>query len=246
MRKRATRFCSHHPFCPGSSSRGQESLQVEFLEEFFRTDPGRRFHIDSVLHEMRGSKSQPANSEKEIIERWRKGDKRAFEHLVKRHMHRAYFIALGFVGQHDDALDLSQEAFVRMYRHRKRFDPRRPFFPWFYQVLKNLCFNWLRRRKAQRYTSLEELRERNGEFESRDSFDPNLIAGRDALKDAVWKAMFELEPHEREIIILRHFENLSYREISEVLLCKEGTVMSRLYYARRALRAKLQKALDMS
>ena len=185
------------------------------------------------------------DDESQIVLRWQKGDTKAFEYLVEKYMRRAYFIALGFVGQRDDALDLSQEAFVRVYRHRKKFDPNRRFFPWFYQVLKNLCFTWLREQRAKHHVALEDLREQDEDKDVFSSFDPDLIAEKDAVKEWVWKAISSLKPGAREIIILRHFQNLTYHEISEVLSCSQGTVMSRLYYARQALRKKLKQSLNM-
>lgn len=184
------------------------------------------------------------DDERSIVLRWRRGDTKAFEILVKKYMRRAYFIALGLVGQHDAALDLSQETFVRVYRHRRRFDPRRRFFPWFYQILKNLCFSYLNEQRVNPHVALEDVKE---QAESRDvsgSFDPNLIVERDPLKDRVWEAISSLKPGDREIIILRHFQDLTYREISEALSCSQGTVMSRLYYARQALRKRLEQSLD--
>ena len=186
-----------------------------------------------------------ADDEHDVVLRWRKGDKKAFEYLVHKYMRQAYFIALGLVGQHDDALDLSQEAFVRIHRHRKKFDPNRRFFPWFYQILKNLCFTWLKEQKANRLTALEQLRDQDDEERTGSLFDPDLIAERDEMKDAVWKAISALKSREREIIILRHFQGLSYREISEVLSCNQGTVMSRLFYARKALKKELEKIIDL-
>lgn len=185
------------------------------------------------------------DDEQTMVLRWQKGDKEAFEYLVKKYMRKAYFIALGLVGQHDDALDLSQEAFIRVHRHRKKFDPNRRFFPWFYQVLKNLCFTWLKEQKANPHTTLEELGEQAEEEELYGHPDPDVIEERDEIKDRVWRAVFALKPREREIIVLRHFQNLSYREISEVMSCSQGTVMSRLYYARRALKKKLEQSLEI-
>ena len=185
------------------------------------------------------------DDERSIVLRWRKGDTKAFETLVTKYMRRAYFIALGLVGQHDAALDLSQETFVRVYRHRRRFDPHRRFFPWFYQILKNLCFSYLKEQRANPHVPLENLMDQEGERDVSGSFDPDLIVERDALKDRVWRSIFSLKPHDREIIVLRHFQDLSYREISEVLSCSQGTVMSRLYYARRALKKRLEQSLDM-
>ncbi|MHC4568084.1 MAG: RNA polymerase sigma factor, partial [Planctomycetota bacterium] len=89
------------------------------------------------------------------MQRCRRGSAEAFEVLVNRYMKDAYFIALGLVGNREDAMDLSQEAFVRAYRNIKQVKPGRKFFPWFYQILKNLCISHLRKRKYRRAASLD-------------------------------------------------------------------------------------------
>ena len=174
-----------------------------------------------------------------MVRRWCRGDVRAFEFLVNKYKRRAYSIALGIVGQHEDALDLSQEAFVRIHRYRGKFDPQRRFFPWLYQILKNLCYTYLREQKRNSSVPLVVLTGGDENQEEDILFDPDAVAERNDLKDAMWKAISQLRPQEREIIILRHFQDLSYREISELLSCSQGTVMSRLYFARRALKKKL-------
>jgi RNA polymerase sigma-70 factor, ECF subfamily len=73
-----------------------------------------------------------------------------FERLVKQNMKRAYFVALGFLGSHDSAMEVSQEAFIRAYRHFNKFDKSRNFFTWHYKILKNLCLNFIRDNKKKR------------------------------------------------------------------------------------------------
>ncbi|MCP2605157.1 sigma-70 family RNA polymerase sigma factor, partial [Candidatus Aminicenantes bacterium AH-873-B07] len=85
--------------------------------------------------------------EKEIIEQVKKGDKQAYRELVKKYMKKAYYYALGFVHNEQDALDISQEAFIRAYRRIKSFDPNKKFLPWFYQIIRNLCLDWIKKRK---------------------------------------------------------------------------------------------------
>jgi RNA polymerase sigma-70 factor (ECF subfamily) len=97
-------------------------------------------------------------SERELIVRAQAGEAAAFGELVERYMRRAYFAALGLVGSSEDALDLSQEAFARAYRARKRIDPDRPFYTWFYQILRRLCFNFNRDRRLR----TEKLRNATG------------------------------------------------------------------------------------
>lgn len=172
---------------------------------------------------------------RETLVAWKSGDKGAFEKIVRATMERAYAVALGFVGNADDAQDLSQEAFIAVHRARKRFDVDRPFFPWFYRVLRNRCLNYLKRRARRREISLDVLEERVG----RGSADEELL--RRERVEMVWRALFTLSPEHREILVLRNFQELSYSEISGVLGLPEGTVMSRLYYARLALLEALRK-----
>jgi RNA polymerase sigma-70 factor (ECF subfamily) len=157
-------------------------------------------------------------------------------------MKDAYFIALGLVGNREDALDLSQEAFIRAYNNIESFNSKRNFFPWFYQILRNLCFSHLRKRKRERARFTFDLDSERQTFEpeTQEHFSPELVAERNETKDRLWKAISKLEPKHREVIILRHFQDLSYEEISKVLLCNKGTVTSRLYYARKRLKEILE------
>ena len=168
----------------------------------------------------------------------RPGSPEAFEVLVNRYMKDAYFIALGFVGNREDALDLSQEAFVRAYRNIKQIKPDRKFFPWFYQILKNLCISHLRKRKYRRAGSLDSD-DCPEVADTGESFSPEAVASRSEIKDKVWQAIGKLDPKHREVIILRHFQNMSYEQIAEALFCNKGTVTSRLYYARKRLQELL-------
>lgn len=169
-----------------------------------------------------------------VLQRCQRGSAEAFEVLVNRYMKDAYFIALGLVGNREDALDLSQEAFVRAFRHIKDVKPGRKFFPWFYQILKNLCVSHLRKRRYRQASSL------NGEdcpevASTNDCFSPEEVAKRNEMKAQVWQAIGKLDEKHREVIILRHFQNMSYENIAEALFCNKGTVTSRLYYARKKL-----------
>ena len=88
-------------------------------------------------------------NEKELIRGWRRGDKKAFGALVRRYMSDAYLIALGFAGNSEDARDLSQDAFIKAYEARDKFDEERPFYPWFYRILRNRCLNFVRRERRK-------------------------------------------------------------------------------------------------
>jgi RNA polymerase sigma-70 factor (ECF subfamily) len=162
------------------------------------------------------------------------GDAMAFRILVDRYKKKAYYTALKLVGDPDDAYDLSQEAFIRVYNARRLYDKNHPFYSWFYTILRNLTRNYLQKRSVRFKYALRVKRTRMRNPEVSDS--PQCIAEADEAKKAVWTAIRKLSHEHREIIVLRHFEDLSYEEIAKLLGIAVGSVMSRLYYARKKLR----------
>jgi RNA polymerase sigma-70 factor (ECF subfamily) len=171
-----------------------------------------------------------------LVQQCRNGSRDAFEPIVKRYMKDSYYIALGLVGSHDDALEISQEAFYHAYRNIKQLESTRKFFPWFYQILRNQCFTHLRKRKRRREQSLEDIQDAVPTPAPRESYSPQAIAESTEAKQRVWKAIGKLGEKHREVIILRHFRNMSYDQIAKNLYCSKGTVMSRLYNARKKLK----------
>lgn len=174
--------------------------------------------------------------ERVLVAKAREGDASAFGELVSRYMRRGYNVALGLVGSHDDALDLSQEAFVRAFRARRKLDPDRPFFPWLYQIIRRLCFNFLRDRSSRRRkleAAGEWLVAEGGARVARSN--PEREAERAELREMLAAAIGRLPDAQREALVLKEFEGLRYREIAELLDVPIGTVMSRLYAARKSL-----------
>jgi len=178
-----------------------------------------------------------------LVQRARGGDREAFGLLVERYMRRAYLQALGLVGSREDALDLSQEAFARAFRARHTLDPDRPFYAWLYQILRRLCFNFRRDRRVRR-----TLLERDGtawltEAAARAAPpSPGEAFERAELSKRVAAAIEDLPDREREVLVLKEFEDLKYREIADLVGVPVGTVMSRLYSARRRLAECLVRA----
>jgi RNA polymerase sigma-70 factor (ECF subfamily) len=174
-----------------------------------------------------------------LVARAQAGDAEAFGALVTRYMRPAYFAALGLVGSREDALDLSQEAFARAFRARQQIDPGRPFYAWYYTILRRLCFNWLRDRRTARVRLddaapwLEALAEAQVE-------DPARTFERGEARRRLAAAMAALSDVEREALMLKEFEGLKYREIADRLNIPIGTVMSRLYAARQRLADALE------
>ena len=183
--------------------------------------------------------SRPTD-ERALVERAQAGDRDAFGELVTRYMRQAYYTALGLVGSHDDALDLSQEAFARAFRARQSLDPDRPFYAWLYAILRRLCFNFLRDRKTRRHKLEAAAGWLAEEADARAAaFDPARATERAELRARVEVAIEELQDRHREVLVLKEFEDLRYREIAELLGIPIGTVMSRLYAARRHLATRL-------
>ena len=176
-------------------------------------------------------------NEREIIRLWKRGDKRAYEALVRRYMSAAYMVAYGYVNNAEDARDLSQEAFVKVYQARARFDEERPFYPWLYRVLRNHCLNYLRRGRTE--VSIDDENTHREIASPGPSALDNLEG--DERRCIVRAAIERLSDDHREIIMLKNFNDCSYKEISELLGIPIGTVMSRLFYARQALRALVEE-----
>jgi RNA polymerase sigma-70 factor (ECF subfamily) len=175
--------------------------------------------------------------ERAWIVRCQRGDRAAFEPLVRRYMRRAAAFALGWAGNHEDALDLSQEAFARAFRSIRRFDPERPFYPWFHRILRNLCINHIGRARHSRELPMEEGMSISGGGPS-----PAERAERADVSRRVREAIGRLQPQDREIVILREFQDHSYAEIAEILQIPQGTVMSRLHNARRRLKIEIERS----
>jgi RNA polymerase sigma-70 factor (ECF subfamily) len=167
-------------------------------------------------------------SDGQIIEAVRQGDRNAYRLIVDRYKRQAYRAALGLLGSPQDALDVSQAAFIKAYRSLKHFDTQRSFLPWFYRIQRNLCLDHIRRTRRRGEVPLTEALEFTD-----DSVD-------DETRQALRRAIDGLSPERREIIVLHYFEGLSYKEIASLLEKPMGTVMSTLHGARRQLRAALK------
>lgn len=164
------------------------------------------------------------------IERCRAGDKDAFRHVVERYQAEAIGHAMAILGNREDAMDAVQEAFIDTFRALDRIDLSRRFYPWFYIILRNRCYKLAARRKKQEMSTLPEM---------------EIVAPASSIRPEhtmlLERAMRELPAEDRELITLRHLDGLSYEELAERLEVPQGTIMSRLYYARKRLRDRLAR-----
>lgn len=191
-------------------------------------------------------KSGPAftpEEESRLVRRAQRGDRAAFGVLVEAYKERAYLAALSLVQNHEDARDMSQDAFVKAFRALARFETERPFFPWYYRILRNTCMSFLKRHGRARMVSLDQLvEEKHVQIpEKEGKNDPRGRLQEEQMSAHLREALSKLKPKFREIIAMKHFEEMTYEEISQALNLPEGTVMSRLFYARKELAKLMEK-----
>ena len=184
--------------------------------------------------------SPAAAGEQDLLRAAQQGDRAAFGRLVGMYQRRAYGAAYGIVGNRHDAMELAQEGFARAFKAMGRFDLDQPFYPWLYRIIKNAGLNHLKKKRRHGEVSLEGLAE-TGYNPSSSAATPRQAAERLESRAEVRRAIDALPDIHREILMLRHFDELSYQEIAERLNIAQGTVMSRLHAARKKLREALER-----
>ena len=201
----------------------------------------------------RNETEAPARSDRNREERgWVEasldGDNKAFGKLVERYQKRVYALAFGILRNRDDAWDVAQEAFVKAYKNLGSFEGNSAFYTWLYRITYNLCLDTVRSKGRRDMVELDEKKPRHEEaLENEDSSrveHPTAALDRKELAEVVQKAMTQLSEKHRAIIVLREIEGLSYEEMADVLKISKGTVMSRLFHARRNLQVLLKPYLD--
>jgi len=193
---------------------------------------------DMYQHQTTEKETQ-ISEEREAILACQAGNKTAYRYIVEKYKTRAYYAALMYTKNREDALDLSQEAFYRAFKAIKRFDTTRNFYTWFYKILKNICLNFIQFKKV-RANSSDEFDETSMHPADNSISRPDEIFEKSEQSKYIWKAIDSLNENDREIIILKEFDEMSYQEIADSLNIPIGSVMSRLFYARKKLLKKLE------
>ena len=178
-------------------------------------------------------------SDSELVKQCQAGEMSAFQELASRYYQKVYMVSLGLLRNRDDALEVAQEAFFRAYRKINSFQGGSSFYTWIYRIAVNISIDTQRRQKRNPLDFRESM---DGVLESQDEVarDPFADVHDRELREKLTKAINELTPEHKAVIVLRTIEGMSYIDIGEILGCSEGTVMSRLHYARKKLQDKLR------
>lgn len=180
-------------------------------------------------------------SENDLTARAQTGDKEAFSELVKLYSKPVYYLAYRFVREHDMADDLTQESFVRAYEKIGTFIVGKSFKSWIFTIVSNLAINYLKRNKRQ--SSLDDKIPDDILEDKKASANPHEILVAKDLQGKIAIAVKNLPEEFKAVFILRTYEDLSYEEIAKMLKIETGTVMSRLFRARKRLKDELKEYL---
>jgi RNA polymerase sigma-70 factor (ECF subfamily) len=180
--------------------------------------------------------------DEKLVKLSQKGNMQAFEELVARHRDKIYARAFSMMRNEEEAVDLSQEAWVKAWQRLAQFQGDSSFVTWMTRIVINLCLDQLRKNKRQRAESIEHLDEELGGVERQMpvvTTNPTEGLERAELRKRIDEALAKLSHEHRTVLILHEFEDLEYKEIAKRMQCSIGTVMSRLFYARRKMAALL-------
>lgn len=178
------------------------------------------------------------------------GDETALAPLVEKYKRMVYRLAMQITKNHADADDVMQETFIKVYRSIRTFRKDAAFETWLYRIAVNEALNFVKRRERQRASTLETVSEAEYEatlrYRAQITNDPHAHAEKAELRHYVTEAVNSLSLKHRTVVILHEFEGLTHAKIASILNCSEGTVRSRLHYARKKLRTLLKPYVDAS
>ncbi|MCG8603948.1 sigma-70 family RNA polymerase sigma factor [bacterium] len=188
------------------------------------------------------SQSNPGQpSDEDLIERFQKGDLYAFDLIVKRYKDQLLNFIYRFVGSQEEAEDIVQETFLRVYRKRKAYKRIAKFSTWIYTIAGNLARTELRRRKRRKLFSVTDMGYEDRDYEISDEvYNPENQVDGLIQEEIIQKEINDLSPKFREVIILRDVQELSYEEISKIIDVPIGTVKSRVNRGRLKLQSRLK------
>jgi RNA polymerase sigma-70 factor (ECF subfamily) len=220
-------------------------------------DPKNLIYLSSVNKPLANPSisrdGQEQVDEKDLVRQAKLGDAEAFRQLFERHNRRAYALALGVVRNPDDALDVVQEGFIKAHRYLPKFEGTSSFYTWLYRIVMNLAIDHLRKAKrAQQVDFNDALAHIDGEGPSgEDSLLPKILGAdpgkslvRKEMRQHISAALESLSENHRAVLVMRELEGLSYEEMADAMNCSKGTIMSRLFHARKNMQAHLLSLMN--
>jgi RNA polymerase sigma-70 factor (ECF subfamily) len=182
------------------------------------------------------------DNEAEVISRCQQGDQDALKEIFDRYHRKVYRVAYGVVRQREDALDIVQEVFIKLFRSIKKFKGKSHFYTYLYRMVMNTAIDHTRKTKRIPSSTIYE----DEGFQLSDDAEkrPDRILAHKELEERVKAAMEKLSPDQKAVLIFREVEGLSYQEIAEAMGCSIGTVMSRLHYGREKMQEMLRPGSD--
>jgi RNA polymerase sigma-70 factor (ECF subfamily) len=173
----------------------------------------------------------------------RKGDRDAFKTLFERYHRRAYALAFGVLRHPDDALDVVQDAFIKAHKYLDKFEGNSSFYTWLYRIVMNLAIDHLRKHRRVKPVELDESRLEDA---AESSLLPRILGGNPSrslmdkqIRIRIDQALEELSENHRSVLVMRELEGLSYEEMAQTMGCSKGTIMSRLFHARKNMQKRL-------
>lgn len=195
--------------------------------------------------EDRPKRTEAKPTDEDLIERFQQGELAAYEEIVKRYKDQLLNFVFRFLNNQEEAEDVVQETFLRVYRNRFAYTRVAKFSTWIYTIAGNLARTELRRRKRRRFFSLSDMGLEDRDYEISDEvFNPETHVDSALGEEIIQREISKLSPKFREVIILRDVQELSYEEISKIIRVPIGTVKSRVNRARLRLQNRLKKILD--
>ena len=191
----------------------------------------------------------PEADDQALVEACRNGDRQAFRQLTLRYQRKVYSIAYGFLRNPEDALDVVQESFIKVHRYLHNFEGNSSFYTWLYRIVTNLCIDHIRKNRRHREFEFDDGL-RHGEEGASAAFvppsalgDPATLVQRREILEAVQNGLEHLSDKHRAVIVMRELQGMSYEEMARAMGCSKGTIMSRLFHARRNMQRQLTERL---
>jgi len=199
----------------------------------------------------RASTGRDPVDDRELVESARKGDRDAFRTLFERYHRRAYALAFGVLRHPDDALDVVQDAFIKAHKYLDKFEGNSSFYTWLYRIVMNLAIDHLRKHRRAKPVELDEQHLEEGAAAGDDALLPKFLGGNPGralldkeIRARIDQALGELSENHRAVLVMRELEGMSYEEMAQAMGCSKGTIMSRLFHARKNMQKRLVDLME--